>query len=88
MSPASLSRSPHWRALTERAVWVRAAKLGLVVGFIQVALNQGDHWLHGEVTRVVLLKSAASLLFAILVVLLASASTRAEALRSVPPSSS
>ena len=85
MSQASPGRSPYWHALRERAVWLRAAKLGLIVGLIQVLLNQGDHWLRGEVTPVILLKSVSSLLFAILVVLLASAATRAEALRSAYP---
>ena len=85
MSPASRARSHYWHALRERAVWLRAAKLGLVVGFIQVSLNQGDHWLRGEVTPLIVLKSISSLLFAMLVVLLASVSTRAESLRTTPP---
>lgn len=72
----------YFRALREPAVWRRAARLGLLVGLIQVALNQGDHWVKGEITRVVVLKSISSILVAVLVVLLASASTRAEALRS------
>jgi hypothetical protein len=70
------------RALREPAVWKRAARLGTGVGLVQVALNQGDHWVNGSLTRLVLIKSASSLLFAIFVVLLASASTRVEALRS------
>lgn len=70
------------RALREPAVWRRATRLGVGVGLVQVALNQGDHWLNGPLTRIVILKSISSLLFAILVVLLASASTRVEALRS------
>ncbi len=79
--PASL-RTCYIRALAEPAVWRRAARLGLVVGLIQVALNQGDHWVRGEVTRLILLKSVSSILVAVLVVLLASASTRADAIRS------
>lgn len=75
-------RHCYVRALSEPPVWRRAARLGLFVGLIQVALNQGDHWVRGEVTKVVILKSASSVLVAILVVLLASASTRAEAIRS------
>ncbi len=85
MNDASLQTS-YLRALREPAVWRRAARLGLLVGLIQVALNQGDHWVRGEITRVIMLKSISSILVAILVVLLASASTRAEALRSVHPS--
>ena len=83
--PASLP-SPYLRALREAAVWRRAFRLGTAVGLVQVALNQGDHWLRGEVSRLVVLKSVSSLLFAIFVVLLASASTRAEALRSTSTS--
>lgn len=79
-------RRAYLHALCERAVWRRAVRLGIGVGLVQVALNQGDHWLCGEVTRIVILKSISSVLFAIFVVLLASASTRAEALRSIPPS--
>ncbi|MCS6243741.1 MAG: hypothetical protein H2172_07800 [Opitutus sp.] len=73
------------RALREPAVWKRAARLGVAVGLVQVALNQGDHWAQGHITRLVVVKSASSLLFAILVVLLASASTRVDTLRSTPP---
>lgn len=78
--PTSL-RTSYARALREPALWWRAARLGLGVGLIQVALNQGDHWMRGEVTRAILLKSAASIVFAMFVVLLASASTRAAALQ-------
>lgn len=85
MDPASPTGSRYWRVLREPAVWRRTAKLGLAVGFVQVALNQGDHWLHGEVTRRLIIKSISSILFAAFVVLLASVSTRAESPR--PPSS-
>ena len=78
--------SHYAHALRETAVWRRALRLGTAVGLVQVALNQGDHWLRGEVTGLLILKSASSLLFAIFVVLLASASTRAEALRAAPVS--
>ncbi|MEO6569308.1 MAG: hypothetical protein ABIO94_11150 [Opitutaceae bacterium] len=73
--------SCYRRALREPAVWRRAGRLGLVVGLIQVSINQGDHWVRNEITKLVLLKSACSVLVAILVVLLASASTRAEAIQ-------
>lgn len=68
------------RALRERAIWRRAVRLGSAVGLVQVALNQGDHWARGEITPVLILKSVCSLLFAIFVVLFASASTRAAAI--------
>ena len=31
------------QALRQRSVWLRAAKLGLTAGFVQAAVNQGDH---------------------------------------------
>ena len=82
--PTSL-RSRYLLALREPAVLRRAARLGVCVGLVQVALNQGDYWLRGEVTSVLILKSVSSLIFAILVVLFASASTHADALRKSPP---
>ena len=74
-------RSHYFRALGEPAIRQRALRLGSLVGLVQVALHQGDHWLRGEVTALIVLKSAASVAFAIFVVLLASVSTRAAALR-------
>jgi hypothetical protein len=44
-------------------VWWRAAVIGLPVGLIQVGINQGEHWLGHDITRVVLLKSLLSPLF-------------------------
>ena len=82
-----MSGSPsrlYARVLREPAVWRRALRLGAAVGLVQVTLNQGDYWLRGEVTGLLILKSVSSFLFAILVVLLASVSTRAEALRTAP----
>ena len=79
--PAPLLPS-YARALREAALWRRALRIGAAVGFVQVALNQGNHWWRGEVTRLLILKSITSVLFAILVVLLASAATRVEAIRS------
>jgi hypothetical protein len=81
----ALIRRPYVRALLEPATRHRALRLGTAVGLVQVTLNQGDHWLRGEITTTVVIKSVSSLLFAMLVVLLASAATRAEALRTAPP---
>lgn len=74
------SFGPFRHALRERAVWRRSVRLGIGVGLVQVALHQGDHWVRGEITRTIILKSITSILFAIFVVLLASASTRAAAI--------
>src|SRR5262245_12979535 len=57
----ALDRRALWRqALRERSVWMRAVKLGLSVGLLQAAVNQGDHWVAGAVDRVTLLKSLVS----------------------------
>ncbi|MBI2517816.1 MAG: hypothetical protein HYV95_13010 [Opitutae bacterium] len=55
MDAATRISAPFSAAL--RAVWLRAARFSLPVGLLQVAINQGDHWLHGQVTPVVLAKS-------------------------------
>lgn len=56
----STSTSLYWQAFRHPAVWRRAARLGLVIGLIQVALNQGDHWLRHEVDPTVIGKSILS----------------------------
>jgi len=60
MSAPTSPRLPYWQACRHPAVWARAAKLGLVVGLIQVLLNQGDHWLRHEVDAVIVAKSILS----------------------------
>lgn len=75
---AAISRTHYWHALRERAVWVRAAKLGLVVGLIQVLLNQGDHWLRHEVTTGVILKSILSPLLSFAIAFSSAVATHAE----------
>ncbi len=86
-----MSRSPTsprpaiWQACRHPAVWVRAARLGLVVGVIQVSLNQGDHWLSGHVTTGVIIKSILSPLLSFGIAFASAAATHAENLsRSAP----
>ena len=81
MSPASRHRSHFECALRERAVWLRAAKLGLVVGFIQVSLNQGDHWLRHEVDAAVVIKSILSPLLSFAIAFSSAVATHVENLR-------
>jgi hypothetical protein len=81
MSPASHPRSYYWHALHERAVWLRAAKLGLVVGFAQVFLNQGDHWLHHQVDAAVVIKSILSPVLSFVIAFASALTTRVENLR-------
>lgn len=60
MSPNPSSTRSFWEACRQPAVWRRAARLGLVVGLAQVALNQGDHWLRHEITPTLILKTILS----------------------------
>lgn len=59
-SPTTSSSGLYWQVFRHPAVWRRAARLGLVVGLIQVALNQGDHWLRHEVDPAVVVKTILS----------------------------
>ncbi len=70
------ARRALWRqAFHQRSVWMRAVKLGLTVGFLQAAINQGDHWLGQAVDRTVLLKSIVSPLIGFTLVLFSAAET-------------
>lgn len=44
-------------ALRDRQVWRRTLILGLPVGLMQAALNQGDHWYHHAVTPLIFTKT-------------------------------
>ena len=81
MSPASRSLALYRDALRRRAVWVRAAKLGLVVGFIPVSLNQGDHWLRHQVTTAVVVKTILSPLLSFSIAFASCVATHVENLR-------
>ena len=71
------TRRRFWSACRERSVWIRAAKLGLPVGVAQVALNQGDHWVAGGITTVLVLKTLLSPTLSFLIAFVSAASTRA-----------
>ncbi len=62
-------------ALTARTVWLRALAIGLPVGFLQICVNQGDFWLHGLVTRTVIIKTIITPIIAVAVCLVSAAST-------------
>lgn len=70
--------SYYWQACRQPAVWARAAKLGLVAGIIQVALNQGDHWLHDEVNATLIVKSTLSPLLSFGIAFASAAATHVE----------
>jgi hypothetical protein len=67
-----------WSACRHPAVWTRAAKLGLVAGVIQISLNQGDHWLRGEITTGVIIKTILSPLLSFGIAFASAAATHAE----------
>lgn len=75
---ASDSRRHFWQACRQPAVWQRAARLGLVVGLVQVALNQGDHWLRHEVDAAVILKTILSPLLSFAIAFASAAATHVE----------
>jgi len=58
MNASRPSRLRH--ALRDVRVWRRAAKLGLTVGLLQAALNQGDHWLRLSITLPLVIKTLLS----------------------------
>ena len=62
-------------ALRERGVWARAVKFGFTAGLLQAAVNQGDCWLRGPVTTVVVVKTIVSPLIGLVLVLFTSAAT-------------
>lgn len=78
MEAVADSRNPYWHACRQPAVWRRACRLGLTVGLVQVALNQGDHWLRHEVDAVVVLKSLLSPLLSFSIAFASAVATHVE----------
>jgi len=77
--PITAERPLTWKdGFRQRSVWRRAATLGLSVGFLQAAINQGDHWLRGAVDGPVLVKSIVSPLVGFALVLFSAAQTWVE----------
>ena len=73
---SSGSRSVLWKqAFRQRAVWLRALKLGFTTGCVQAAVNQGDIWLRHAATAEVVAKTIASPLIGFTLVLVAAAET-------------
>ncbi len=50
----------HRAVFTDPRVWSRTLRIGLPVGLVQVAINQGDAWLGGAITTAVVAKSILS----------------------------
>lgn len=77
----TVTRSPWRQSLLAPSVWKRGAGYGLPAGLIQAALNQGDHWLAGHVSAVVIVKTIASPLVGFGVAYIAALTTHHEAMR-------
>jgi hypothetical protein len=60
MNTGQVTQITFLRALLLPAVWRKAAPIGLAVGLLQVAVNQGDHWLSHEITTTIIIKSIIS----------------------------
>jgi hypothetical protein len=74
-----VSRRALWfGALKQGSVWKRALKMGLTVGLLQAAINQGEFWWKGEVRGGVLAKTILSPLVGFALVLLSTAATWVE----------
>ncbi len=70
-----LATSSWLAAFVVRSVWLRALKITVPVGLLQIAINQGDCWLRGAVTPVVLAKTVLTPCVTFAVALFAAAST-------------
>ena len=70
------SPSPGWlEVLAARSLWWRAARIALPVGLVQDCINQGDHWLQGDFSTVVVAKSLLTPCVAFAVALISAANT-------------
>ena len=76
MRPPPERRSRLGAALRDRAVWRRTAALGLPVGLLQAALNQGDHWWRHAVDPAVVLKTILCPVLSCTIAFLSAAYTR------------
>lgn len=84
MTARPSSTALYWQACLQPSVWQRALRLGLVVGLVQVSLNQGDHWLRHEITSGLILKSILSPLLSFGIAFASAAATHVDAARRSP----
>jgi hypothetical protein len=61
-----------------KALWGRAALVGLPVGLLQVAINQGDRWIAHSIDAGVVFKSVLTPLVSVAVALAAGALMRSQ----------
>ncbi len=76
---------PLWgEALSSWPVWRRSLIIGLVVGFIQIAVNQGDLWVRLQISSTLILKTMVTPMIAISVALFSSAGAYVQLTRRPP----
>ena len=72
-----MTASPTWtlwkQALSHRGVWKRSLIIGLIVGTLQILVNQGDHWWRMQIDGVIVVKTVTTPLIAISVALFSAA---------------
>jgi hypothetical protein len=70
--------TPNGTSAARRPAWRRILLIGLSVGALQVAVNQGDVWLRGAVDATLVLKSIMSPLIALAVALVSAVWAQAD----------
>lgn len=78
MNASQSSRVTFLRALLLPAVWLKAAPIGLAVGLLQMAINQGDHWLRHEIDSTIIIKSILSPLIGLSLAVVSAAASHQE----------
>ena len=73
------------QALKRPAVWRRALPIGLIVGSLQIVINQGDRWFNQDVDGPLIVKTALTPLVALSVALLSAAATYADRIEDRKP---
>jgi len=86
MNTGPVTQNSFLHAMLLPAVWRKAAPIGLAVGMLQAAVNQGDHWLHAEFTSVVVLKSILSPLIGLSLAVVSAAASHQGKLKKIPNS--
>ena len=70
MSEEATYSSAETTAVQRQPVWGRVLLVGVSVGALQVAVNQGDYWLRGAVDATVVIKTVLSPLITLTVAVL------------------
>jgi hypothetical protein len=71
-----MTTNRYLAAMRDPQVWRRTLVLGLPVGLLQAALNQGDHWWRHQVDAAVIAKSILSPLLSCSIAFVSAAATQ------------